>query len=41
MVRLEGEKAKDAIYEITFCKYLDPENELPVDPLIRFFVWHI
>ena len=35
-VRLEGEKGQDAIYEITLCKYLDPENELPIDPSIRF-----
>ena len=24
----EGEKGQDAIYEITLCKYLDPENDL-------------
>ena len=35
-VRFEGEKDQHAIYEITLCKYLDPENELPIDPSIRF-----
>ena len=35
-VRFEGEKGQDAIYEITLSKYLDPENELPIDPSIRF-----
>ena len=35
-VRFEGEKGQDAIYEITLCKYLDPENELPIDQSIRF-----
>ena len=30
-VRFEGEKGQDAIYEITLCRYLDPENELPMD----------
>ena len=35
-VRLEGENGQDAIYEITLCKYFDPENELPIDPSIRF-----
>ena len=35
-VRFEGKKGQDAIYEITFCQYLDPENELPIDPSIRF-----
>ena len=34
--RCEGENGQDAIYEITLCKYLDPENELPIDPSIRF-----
>ena len=36
VVRFEGEKGQDAIYEITLCKYLDPENELSIDPRIRF-----
>ena len=35
-VRFEDEKGEDAIYEITKCKYHDPENELPVDLSIRF-----
>ena len=35
-VRSEGEKGQDAIYEIALCKYLDPENELPIDSSIRF-----
>ena len=35
-VRFEGEKGQDAIYEITLCQYLDPENELLIDPSIRF-----
>ena len=35
VVRFEGEKGQDAIYEITLCKYLDPENELSIDPSIR------
>ena len=35
-LRFEGEKGQDAIYEITLCKYLDPENELPIDQGIRF-----
>ena len=35
-VRFEGEKGQDAIYEITLCQYLDPENELPIDRSIRF-----
>ena len=35
-VRFEGGKSQDAIYEITFCQYVDPENELPIDPSIRF-----
>ena len=34
-VRFEGEKGQDVIYEITLCKYLDPENELPIDPSMR------
>ena len=41
-VRFEGEKGQDAIYEITLCKYLDPENELLIEPNIRFLcVAHI
>ena len=32
----EGEKGQDAIYEITLCKYLHPENEPSIDPSIRF-----
>ena len=35
-VRFEGEKDQDEIYEITLCQYLDPENELPINPSIRF-----
>ena len=35
-VRFEGEKGQDAIYEITLCRYLDPENELPIDSSIIF-----
>ena len=35
-VRFEGKKGQDAIYEITLCQYLDPENELPIDRSIRF-----
>ena len=35
-MRFEGEKGQDVIYEITLCKYLDPENELPIDQSIRF-----
>ena len=35
-VKFEGEKGQDAIYEITLCQYLNPENELPIDPRIRF-----
>ena len=34
-VRFESKKGQDAIHEITLCKYLDPENELPIDPSIR------
>ena len=41
-VRFEGEKCQDAIHEITLCKYLDPENELLIEPNIRFLcVAHI
>ena len=36
VVRFEGEKGQDAIYEITLCQYLDPENELPIERSIRF-----
>ena len=35
-VRFEGEKGQNVIYEITLCQYLDPENELPIDPSIKF-----
>ena len=35
-VRFEGEKGQDAIYETTLDKYLDPDNELPIDQSIRF-----
>ena len=35
-LRFEGEKGQDAIYEITLCKYLDPDNELPIDQSITF-----
>ena len=35
-VRFEGEKVQDAIYEITLCRYLDPDNQLPIDPSIGF-----
>ena len=35
-VRFEGGKGQDAIYEITLCRYLKQENELPIDPSIRF-----
>ena len=35
-VRSEGEKGQDEIYEITLCRFLDPENELLTDPSIRF-----
>ena len=34
-VRFEGEKDPDAIYKITLCQYLDPENKLPINPSIR------
>ena len=45
-VRFEGEKDQDAIYEIQLCKYIDPENQLPIDPSIKFLcmahpVWGI
>ena len=36
VMRFEGEKGQDAIYEITLCQYLGPENEPPIDPSIRF-----
>ena len=32
----EGEEGQDAIYEIILCKYLDPDNELPIGQSIRF-----
>ena len=39
---------KASIYEITLCKYLDQENELPIDLIIRLWflcvahlVWEI
>ena len=35
-VRFEGKKGKNAIYEITLCKHLDPDNKLPIDQSIRF-----
>ena len=35
-LRFEEEKGQDAIYEIRLYQYLDPENELPMDPSIRF-----
>ena len=35
-VRFEGEKDQDAIYYITLCKYLNPDNELPIGQDIRF-----
>ena len=35
-VRFESEKGQNAIYEITLCQYLDPENKLPIDSSIRF-----
>ena len=37
-VKFEGEKVQDAIYEITLCKYLDLENELPIDPKHKVFL---
>ena len=41
-MRFEGEKGQDVIYEITLCKYLDPENDLSIDPNIRFlFAAHL
>ena len=39
-VRFESEKGQDAIYKITLCQYLDPGNELPIDPSIRLCVAH-
>ena len=35
-LRFEGEKGQDAINEIRLYQYFDPENELPMDPSIRF-----
>ena len=34
-VSFKGEKSQDVIYETTLRKYLDPENELSIDPSIR------
>ena len=36
VVRFENKKGQDAIYEITLCQYLDPDNELPINPNKRF-----
>ena len=33
-VRFEGDDS--LIYTVTLCQYLGPENELPIDPGIRF-----
>ena len=33
-VRFEGDDS--SVCTVTLCQYLDPENELPVDPSIRF-----
>ena len=33
-VRFEGNDS--LTYTVTLCQYLDPENELPIDPSIRF-----
>ena len=30
------QKGQDEIYEITLCQYLDPKNELPINPSTRF-----
>ena len=30
-VRFEGDQDQDVIYEITLYKYLNPDNELPID----------
>ena len=30
-VRFVDGKGQDAIYEVTLCKHLDPDNELPTD----------
>ena len=30
-VRFRGKKVQDVIYDITLCKYLDPDNELLID----------
>ena len=35
-VRFEVKKDQDVIYEIKLRQYLDPENELLIDPSIRF-----
>ena len=40
-VWFEGEKGQNTIYWITLCNYLNPENELPIGPNIRFlYVLH-
>ena len=36
VVIFQSKKSQDEIYEVTLCKYLDTENELPIDPSIRF-----
>ena len=35
-LRFEGKKGQDVIYKITLFQYLDLENELHIDPSIRF-----
>ena len=35
-VKFEGKKGQDTIYETTLRKYLDTDNELPIDQSIRF-----
>ena len=35
-MRFKGQKGQDTIHDITLCKYLDPDNELPIDQIIRF-----
>ena len=40
-MRFEGKKGEDVIYEITLCKYLDPDNDLPIDQSIRVLVCSI
>ena len=39
-VRFVDGKGQDAIYEVTLCKHLDPDNELPTDQSKRFCVAH-